>query len=267
MIIPGLISVTFRNKKPEEIVSLAAKAGLRGIEWGGDIHVPTGQLKQAEKVHRLTTEKGLKVSAYGSYYTVGKSKDEGIRFADVIKTAQTLNAPIIRIWAGEIGSNKSTSEYRRKVVEEILEMADYSGRKGIRLALEFHENSLNDTYQSCRELLSELNHPMIKTYWQPIHGAGPAINGAGIDLILPWIVGVHIFHWWPHAEVRLSLYEGIKDWQVYVNRLSGIPDTIFGSLEFVKDDSTKQFFQDANTLLELTRYHQVCESRKMSNDN
>lgn len=257
MIIPGLISVTFRNKKPEEIVNLAAKAGLKGIEWGGDIHVPTGQLKQAEKVRRLTVETGLDVSAYGSYYTVGKSKDEGIRFADVLETAKTLNAPIIRIWAGEIGSKESTSEYRKKVIEETLEIADSSERHGIRLALEFHENSLNDTYQSCSELLSELDHSMIKTFWQPIHGAGPEVNGDGIDLILPWIVGVHVFHWWPNAEVRLPLQEGIKDWKVYVNRLSRMPDTIFGGLEFVKDDSTKQFFQDANTLLELTGSQQI----------
>lgn len=260
MIIPGLISVTFRNKKPEEIVSLAAKAGLKGIEWGGDIHVPTGQFKQAEKVHRLTAEEGLKVSAYGSYYTVGKSKDEGIWFADVLETAKTLNAPIIRIWAGEIGSKESTSTYRTKVIGEIQELADYSGREEIRLALEFHENSLNDTYQSCHELLSELNHPMVKTYWQPIHGAGPIVNGEGIDLILPWIVGVHVFHWWPQSEIRLPLQEGIKDWEVYINRLSKIPDPIFGSLEFVKDESTKQFFQDANTLLELTGYDQIHES-------
>lgn len=251
MIIPGLISVTFRNKKPEEIVILAIKAGLKGIEWGGDIHVPTGQLNQAEKVHKLTVESGLNVSAYGSYYTVGKSKGEGIRFADVLETAKTLHAPIIRVWAGEIGSAESSAGYRKKVIEETLEIADAAGKEGIRLALEFHENSLNDTYESCYELLSKLDHPMIKTYWQPIHGAGPVVNGDGIDLILPWIAGVHVFHWWPNAEKRLTLQEGIKDWSVYVNRLSKLPETIFASLEFVKDDSTKHFFNDAKTLLEL----------------
>ena len=45
----GLLSVTFRHLPFERIIELAAEAGLDGIEWGGDVHVPPGDLKQAEK--------------------------------------------------------------------------------------------------------------------------------------------------------------------------------------------------------------------------
>ena len=44
MIYPGLVSVTFRKLSPEEIVQLVVSSGLKGIEWGGDIHLPHGIL-------------------------------------------------------------------------------------------------------------------------------------------------------------------------------------------------------------------------------
>lgn len=252
MIAPGLTSVTFRDKAPQEVVNLALEAGLMGIEWGGDIHVPPGHMDRAAEVNNLTRKSGLYVSAYGSYYTVGKSKDQGKCFADVLQTAGALGAPLIRIWAGDKGSRESTQGYRKKVLNETREIAEEAGQQGIRLAFEFHENTLNDSYEACYELLTDLNHTEVKTYWQPMHGAGPDVNGAGIDMILPWIAGVHVFHWWPDAEVRLPLRQGAGDWGAYIYRMSRIPRTIFGNLEFVKDDSTEQFLQDAATLLELT---------------
>ena len=251
MIVPGVASVTFRDKTPQEVIQLAAKAGLGGIEWGGDIHVPVGHLEQAASICRLTKDAGLTVSGYGSYYVMGKSGEEGMRFGDVLDTARALHAPVIRIWAGEKSSRESTPAYRKRALDETKERADEAGRYGIRLAFEFHDDTLNDGYEACCELLTELAHPQVSTLWQPLHGAGPAINGAGIDLIRSWIVGVHIFHWWPKAEMRLPLVEGEEDWRRYMDRLSGIPGNISGNLEFVKDDSPDQFLRDAATLLEL----------------
>ena len=48
----GLTSVTFRRKTQEEIVALAAQAQLDGIEWGGDVHVPPGDLPAAKAAGR-----------------------------------------------------------------------------------------------------------------------------------------------------------------------------------------------------------------------
>ncbi len=254
MILPGAASVTFRDKTPQEVINLARQAGLSGIEWGGDIHVPSGELKQAAKIGNLTRVSGLQVSAYGSYYVVGKSKEEGIRFIDVLTTAKMLGAPMIRIWAGNKSSRNASQSYRRKILDETRAIADEAGRQDLVLAFEFHDDTLNDTYESCCELLTDLAHPMVKTYWQPMHGVGPEINGNGIDLILPWIVGVHVFHWWPKAEVRLPLQEGINHWKTYIHKLSSIATAIPGNLEFVKDDAPEQFLKDAGTLLELTGY-------------
>ena len=42
MLKTGVCSVTFRNLNVERIIELVVEAGLDGIEWGGDVHVPTG---------------------------------------------------------------------------------------------------------------------------------------------------------------------------------------------------------------------------------
>ena len=69
MIQPGLVSVTFRKLTPAEIVALVKQAGLKGIEWGGDLHVPHGDLVRAREVRELTHEGGLGVAACGSGYS------------------------------------------------------------------------------------------------------------------------------------------------------------------------------------------------------
>jgi len=74
MIFPGLVSITFRKLSPEQIIELVRKAGLSGIEWGGDIHVPHGDIARAKEVKSMTKEAGLRVAVYGSYYHLCKAK-------------------------------------------------------------------------------------------------------------------------------------------------------------------------------------------------
>ena len=43
----GLVSVSFRDKTPPEIIKAAAGAGLSCIEWGSDVHAPFSDTVQA----------------------------------------------------------------------------------------------------------------------------------------------------------------------------------------------------------------------------
>src|SRR5690625_6345640 len=56
MLRPGICSVTYRDLPPEEIVPLAAEAGLECIEWGGDVHVAPGVPDLAEHTRVRTEE-------------------------------------------------------------------------------------------------------------------------------------------------------------------------------------------------------------------
>ena len=63
----GIVSVTFRALAPEQVIALTKQAGLDGIEWGSDVHVPCGAgLRHAEHVGELTRAAGLSVLSLGS---------------------------------------------------------------------------------------------------------------------------------------------------------------------------------------------------------
>src|SRR5690625_3600330 len=100
----GLCSVTIRNLSVEEVIGLVTITGLDGIEWGGDVHVPPGNIEQASAVAKLTEENNLDVISYGSYYRVGESKNNKASFKQILETAVHLKAPAIRVWAGGLGS-------------------------------------------------------------------------------------------------------------------------------------------------------------------
>lgn len=251
MLYSGLVSVTFRQLSPQEIVDLVAQAGLDSIEWGGDVHVPHGDLSAARAIRKMTADAGLRVSAYGSYYRAGHP--ESGPFEAVLETALTLGTPTIRVWAGKQDSAQSDQAYRKQVVRDSQRIAAQAKSKGVMVAYEFHNNTLTDTTQSALELLKAVNHSHVKTFWQPPHRQPVSHALAGLEAIFPWLLNVHAFYWHvdsstPPVVTRLPLADGTSVWHRYLNRLSRSAGNHFVSLEFVQDNSPAQFLKDAETL-------------------
>ncbi|MBI5380732.1 MAG: sugar phosphate isomerase/epimerase [Opitutae bacterium] len=250
MIIPGLVSVTFRKLAPAEIVALMVRAGLRGVEWGGDIHVPHGDLAKAREVRDRTVAAGLTVAAYGSYYRVGLSEASGLSFDKVLASAAELHAPTIRVWAGGAGSAETSPEGRRQVADDLRRIAGLAAAQRISISLEFHANTLTDSVDSTLRLLTEVNHPNVYNYWQPIIGQAPAEAQAGLVPMLPRLTNVHVFHW-PAVGVRGTLAEGVAPWRTYFDTVQKLPGDRYAMLEFVQGDEPEQLVRDAATLTQL----------------
>jgi len=204
MIHPGLVSITFRKLTPRQVVEAAAAAGLAGIEWGGDIHVPHGDLTRAAEVRRLTADAGLTVPSYGSYYHAGASEDEGLAFARVLDTARELRAPVIRVWAGQQGSAQMGAAARTRVIDDCRRIAALAAEAGVVVASEYHGGTLTDTDASSAAFMAEVNHPNFKTYWQPRCGVTAEESVRGLRDILPRLSHLHVFHWWPGAVAASS---------------------------------------------------------------
>jgi len=248
MLSTGLVSITFREFSPEKIVEIVKEAQLESIEWGGDVHVPHGDLKTAEKVALLTRRAGLKVADYGSYYRVGESETEGLKFSDVLATAKVLGAEVVRVWAGRKNSQDATAEYWKGVVSETVRIADAAEEEDVKISFEFHDGTLNNTAESSVRFLADINHRNVKTHWQPMHGAGMERNCQSIEVLMPWIFAVHTFHWWPTLRDKHLLAEGESDWTGYIEEFRNSGREIPFLLEFVKDGSVESFFADAATL-------------------
>lgn len=249
MLSTGLVSITFRKLKTDEIIELVKKAGLQGIEWGGDIHVPNGDSKTAQEVGDATIKAGLQVASYGSYYRVGANEDVEKSFKDVLLSAVGLNAPTVRVWAGNVGSDSADEEIWAKIVEESRFIADMAQEQGISVSYEYHGNTLTDTTDSALRLLQEVNHPNIYTYWQPPIDLDFDGRINGLRVAKPWLSHIHAFHW--VNREKLELAKGENEWRRYLEEISRVPGDRFVMLEFVRDDSPEQFIEDAETLKKL----------------
>jgi sugar phosphate isomerase/epimerase len=242
----GLVSVSFRKLTPQMIVDLCAQAGVASIEWGGDVHVPHGDIDQARRVRQMTEDAGLTVASYGSYYRAGWG--EPCPFETVVETAEALGAPTIRVWAGKKGSVEADANDRNLVVQDSLRCADLAAQAGIGVAYEWHVGTLTDTNESARWLLDMVAGANIKSYWQPPMHTTLAYNLAGLDIVRRCLGNVHVYHWHMDSAARLPLAVGESVWMQYLAKVASIAGDRFAMLEFVKDDAPENFVTDAATL-------------------
>ena len=248
MILPGLVSITFRKLSVTEIVDLTRQAKLKGIEWGGDVHVPHGDLDAAHLARRATTDAGLVIPSYGSYYRAGSDNSSDVPYQLVLDTAQALTAPVVRVWAGVKGSDAADAPYRASVVEDLRRIGDLSQAAGIRVACEFHNGTRTDSTASALQLMKEVDHPNVGMYWQPKPEYGVAYGVDGITSLSSCLVHLHVFHW--TADGRRPLADGAAAWHQYLEAANTTGRDHWALLEFVLNADPAQFLMDASTLIE-----------------
>jgi 3-dehydroshikimate dehydratase len=247
---PGLVTVTFRQLSPKEIVAVAKSAGLEVLEWGGDVHVPLGNTRRAREVAALTCAAGLKTVGYGSYYRVGHGGENGSpHFSAVLETAEALGAPLIRVWAGSMGSDDADDVYFDRVCSDAVCIASAAAARGIKVAFEFHGGTLADNPASARRFYSALSDRRIHSLWQPLHSLDRRAQDESLEVILPHLAHVHVYHWAPGSVVeRRPLAEGQAAWSAWMRRIAAAghkPDYL---LEFICDDNPANLAEDAANL-------------------
>ncbi|MFM8656224.1 MAG: sugar phosphate isomerase/epimerase family protein [Chthoniobacterales bacterium] len=255
----GLCSITFRQLDIPGIVDLTRDAGLDAIEWGGDVHVPPGDTAAAGKARNLTNAAGLEVSSYGSYYKIIDAEGAEQDFAPVLESALALGTDTVRIWPGAMSSDIMPAALRRKLVGKLRSDLDRAANHGIRLALEFHINSLCDSNSAALAFLEEVDHPKLRTYWQPIYWlADVPYRRAGLEALARRTLNVHVFHWlfhpyrgtWGENVEKLPLAAGEAEWRQYLS-VPLSPGRHYALLEFVREDSAEQLQADAAVLRRL----------------
>lgn len=237
----GLCSITFRQLDPTTILQLCVQQQLDGVEWGGDVHVPHGDLDAARRIGDQTRAAGLAVASYGSYYRAGST--EGPTADDVRRSAEALDAPLVRVWAGTRGSADTPD--RQPVVDDLRRLCDAASDRTV--ALEFHGGTLTDDADSTVDLLRAVDRPNLRTLWQPRNGTATEECIADLRKVRPWLANLHVFHWWPTNETRRPLQEGESRWQAFLQEVPPDPER-WALLEFVKNDDPAQLADDAATL-------------------
>lgn len=250
-VIPGLVSATFRQLPAEEILDLCCQAGLKAIEWSENSHVMPGALKDAEQLKDKTQAAGLKIAAYGSYYRLGNQTDHGETFLPSLMSAKALGAPVIRVWAGSKPSDEVGEAERLALAGEARMIAVLAEEQGIKIAFEWHKNTLTDTNESAIRLLAEAGHLNLYCLWQPTLALSLEEQIRGLGLLGDRLLHLHIYYWDKNAEIlRRPLSEGNQTWLTYLAQLDQEKE-YFGLLEFVQGDTKAQLLEDAKTLHRL----------------
>lgn len=248
MIIPGMVSATFREKKPEDILRLCREAELKAVEWSENAHVLPGDPEGAAALYQKTMEAGLAVAAYGSYFRLGQNENPEEIFRLSLESAKALHAPIIRIWAGTEASEAVDREKRQRLADEAARIGRMAEKEGIKIAFEWHKNTLTDTNESAMELLSLADQENLYCLWQPTVALNRKQRTEGLELLGDRLLNLHIYYW--REGVRRPLAEGVEEWKQYLEHVDRKKDR-FGLLEFVMDNTEEQFLADAETLRKL----------------
>jgi sugar phosphate isomerase/epimerase len=258
MIKAGICSVSYRKKTVPEIVDLARRAGLDGVEWGGDVHVPHGDLGTARDTLAQCRDAGLDCPSYGSYYRVGVSEARGLRFAEVLATAAALQVRTIRVWAGTTNLEEAAEGDVERVVADTFRIARMAEDAGMTISFEYHGGSYTNTDANARIFADRVVHPSVRFYWQPPHGQDTDACLAGLQARQDRITNVHVFHWRLREESggktvieNLLLEEGVGRWQRFLNLLAVLPGEHWAHLEFTRNEDPANTVRDAHALREM----------------
>ena len=241
--------MTFRNCTAERVILLARESGVERIEWGGDIHVPPGDLENARRVARLTRAAGMDCVSYGSYYQC----DDTRNFIAVSETAEALEAKTIRVWAGKKDYEGLTETEKQTFFENVATCAEIARKKGQTIAFEFHHHTFCNRADHVLEALESIAKENVKTYWQPDYWTSFSDDYMRIRQNLNAITTlkdrIENFHFYRmDGYRRLPVSGSEEEWKLYLNEL---PLTATCFLEFVKDDSEQQFREDMKVLERL----------------
>lgn len=122
----------------------------------------------------------------------------------------------------------------------------------MRIGFEFHDGTLNDNAEAAAKLLAALPHPNIDTLWQPLVSLDAEQRNHSLNVVLPRLARVHVFHWLPGGPIdRCPLSEGADLWRSWLATMQAAgrrPDAL---LEFVKGDNIEAPTGDAAVLREI----------------
>jgi sugar phosphate isomerase/epimerase len=250
----GLCSVTLRDHDVGSVVEVAAAAGLERIEWGGDVHVPHGDLDAAAHAAKRTASAGLSVASYGSYLFCD---DHGVRdAARVCDTAVALGAPLVRVWC-PWGLGPDADDTRRDAVAAHVDaVAGTAASAGLELYLEFHAGTLTATAASALDLLGRVGAGNVRCGWQPPYWAPQPLDADLADLraLSAHLAHVHVYAW-SGPEQRHPLADEADRWAARLAAAAEAPTPgpvqRAALVEFVRDDDPEQLLADARTLRAL----------------
>lgn len=231
----GLVSISFREHSPEELIGAVKAAGLSCIEWGSDVHAPCDDEEKLRNIAAMQKAAGISCCSYGTYFKLGKDAPEEL--LPYIRAAKLLGTDILRLWCGTKGSEDYSGEALEALYRDCRAVAKIAEEMGVILCMECHNNTVTDWKESALALMQAVDSPAFRMYWQPNQLRSREENLAYAGLLAPYTYHVHVFNWdCPDGKTlcKYPLAEAVDTWKAYMAQLPGKHTML---LEFMPDNS------------------------------
>ena len=240
----GLVSVSFRNHSPEEILQAMQAAGLSYIEWGSDVHAPCQDVNAIKELAELQKKYGITCSSYGTYFSLGKTPTDTLRA--YIAAAKLLGTDVLRVWCGEKSGENMSKEETEALLMQCHEAAEIARENDVTLCMECHQQTFTERLQDAELLLREVGSPHFQMYWQPFQWKTEEDNLAYAQKVSESVLHLHVFQW--KGSERFSLENGIEEWRMYLQKFK-TPRTLL--LEFMPDDCITSLAREVAALKKI----------------
>lgn len=235
----GVVSVSFRQHTPYEILSAMKEAGLSCIEWGSDVHAPCHNTVRLKELSELQKEYGISCSSYGTYFRLGETPTAELE--QYISAAKILGTDTLRLWCGHKSGSDMTRDEKEFLLNQCRIAANIAKKHGGVLCMECHKKTYTQRLEDALDLMREV--PDLKMYWQPFQWKEISDNLDYAEKIAPFTRHIHVFQW--KGDVRFSLSEGINEWREYLSKFS-LPRTLL--LEFMPDGKLSSLSKEVKAL-------------------
>lgn len=240
----GLVSVSFRQLDPNEIIKLCKTNGLAFVEWGSDVHAPCDNAERIDEIVALQEENGITCSSYGTYFRLGvHDTDELYAY---IKTVKRLGTSILRLWCGEKNFEDMSSDERAFIISESKKAAKIAEDEGVTLCMECHNKTFTNCLCGALELMDAVDSPAFRMYWQPNQYKSEEINLEYAQKIAKYTKVIHVFNW--EGKGKYPLSEAVEIWKKYLSFFDGSQMLL---LEFMPDGKPETLGAEAKALKEI----------------
>lgn len=236
MIKVGLCTIAFSELELVKVFDIASRVGFDGVEiWGKPPHIPAeydeGYINQ---IGEELDKRNLKISMFGSYLctdSVDFEKETDI----VLRIAGGLGSKIVRIWAGNVGSQETDEKVWEINISNLKKLCEMGRGEGFSFAMERHKDTLTDRISSITEIIKQVDSPNLTINYQPVEGEKTEDVIKGIKTLKERIVNVHAYNFKVTSEGIHStdLFNGCLDYQKIISELNRVGFSGYIEIEFV----------------------------------
>ena len=232
----GVYSIVLPDYHREEAAAKVAEIGYTGIEWtvgyedrvfdsGEEWHVSLTNLEEdAPRAREVAEKHGLEIASLGT----GSDTGDFEKIERLMKAAQVMGAPMLRIGSSGYDGSTHYDELRAKVVEDYRTIERMAADHGVKALIELHSRTICPSASAGLRIVEHFSSPHVGVIFDPGNMVLEGMENwrMGIEMLGPYLAHVHAKNMcWLHDPEKgwywdnASLEGGIADFEMIVQAL------------------------------------------------